>query len=77
MYDSSMEDDMLPDVGFLPQPPPPQAVPIVDDLGEQLDLAFRQSVEAIEPAWQRGDLTPEKIAKAIAEYRSEHPYRRP
>ncbi len=59
--------------------PPPRADlgPISEETQRQIDLAFRQSVAAIEPAWQRGDLTPEKIAEAIAEYRSEHPYRRP
>ena len=57
--------------------PPATPGELADDLQEQLDLAYRQSVEAIEPAWRPGDLTPEKIAKAIAEYRAEHPYRRP
>lgn len=51
--------------------------PVSPELQAEIDQALKDLTESIEPAWQRGDLTPEKIAKAIAEYRAEHPYRSP
>jgi len=32
--------------------------------------------KATEEAWSRGDITEEKIAEAVTEYRRTHPYRR-
>jgi hypothetical protein len=46
-----------------------------EDFERELDLAFDCSANAMDAAWERGDLTPEKIAISIQDFRSRHPYR--
>jgi hypothetical protein len=45
------------------------------DLETLIGQAFEKAVESMDVAWDRGDLTPEKIADALAEHRATHPYR--
>ncbi len=53
------------------------ALPASDghDLDAMIEEAFRKSVEAMDEAWGRGELAPEKIESAIQTHRKNHPYR--
>jgi hypothetical protein len=58
-----------------PDPRPPRKVPDVDQLPRpawierELDLAFDRSADAMDGARDRGELSPERIARSIREFR--------